>query len=109
MTAIRLDYAAAFWEDLLRLQEFLLAQGNPGVDAWIDTILDAVELLEKQPGIGRPMPGGLRELIIERGHTGYLALYRYDRKRQYVRILRIRHQRECGYLELDAADENDDF
>lgn len=107
MKPIRLDYAAAFWEDLLRLQEFLLVQADPGVDAWMGTILDAVELLEKQPGIGRPMPGGLRELIIERGHSGYLALYRYDRARQYVRLLRIRHQRECGYLEADAADDID--
>lgn len=109
MTPIRLDYAAAFWDDLLRLQEFLLAQGDPAVDAWMASILDVLELLEKQPGIGRPMPGGLRELIIERGHSGYLALYRYDRSRQYARLLRLRHQRECGYLELDAADDNDDF
>lgn len=109
MNATRLDYAAAFWADLLRVQEFLLIQGDPGADAMVESILDAVELLGKQPGIGRPMPGGLRELIIERGHAGYLALYRYDRSRQYVRVLRLRHQRECGYLEAEAADENDDM
>ncbi len=107
MLLARLDIAAAAWEDLLRLQEFLLRQGDPAVDEWMDFILDAIGVLEKQPGIGRPQPGGLRELIIERGRTGYLTLYAYDRERQYVRILRIRHQRECGYLEADAADDID--
>ncbi len=107
MTQVRLDYAAAFWDDLLRLQEFLLQQAEADADAWMDTILDSIAVLQKQPGIGRPVPGALRELIIERGHSGYLALYRYDRDRQYVRLLRIRHQRECGYLEADAAQEND--
>ena len=51
----------------------------------------------RQPGIGRPVGGGLRELIISRGHSGYLARYHLDVARQRIWVLRIRHQRESGY------------
>ncbi len=48
--------------------------------------------------VGRPVESGLRELVISRGKTGYLALYRYEEQRDRVLVLAIRHQREAGYL-----------
>jgi len=41
----------------------------------------------------------MRELVISRGATGYLALYRFDPAVDAVRILRVRHQHEAGYRE----------
>ena len=41
---------------------------------------------------------GLRELVISRGRSGCLALYRFDLSRNLVRILAIRHQRESAAL-----------
>jgi len=39
----------------------------------------------------------LRELVISRGCTGYVALYRFEEDQDAVLILAIRHQREAGY------------
>jgi plasmid stabilization system protein ParE len=39
----------------------------------------------------------LRELVISRGRTGYVALYSFEEDRDAVLILAIRHQREAGY------------
>jgi len=36
----------------------------------------------------------LRELVISRGKTGYLALYDYVEEHDVVRVLAIWHQRE---------------
>ena len=46
---------------------------------------------------GRIVEGGLRELVISFGRSGYLALYRFVPARREVRILAIRHQRELDY------------
>jgi plasmid stabilization system protein ParE len=60
-------------------------------------IVDAIEMLRKQPLIGRPAEHDLRELAISRGRTGYLALYGYDEATDRVIVHAIRHQREAGY------------
>jgi hypothetical protein len=45
--------------------------------------------------------GGLRELIISRRRSGYLARYEFDDVRDLVLVARIRHQRESGYTETE--------
>ena len=62
------------------------------------SILRALSILEEHPFIGRSHPDGLRELVISRGRTGYVALYRVDEKLEVVRVLALRHQREAGYV-----------
>jgi hypothetical protein len=39
----------------------------------------------------------MRERVVSRGRTGYLALYDYDEVRDVAVVLAIRHQREAGY------------
>jgi plasmid stabilization system protein ParE len=63
----------------------------------VDAIRSAIEMLEHHPLIGRMVRGGLRELVISFGRSGYLALYRFIPARREVRILAIRHQRELDY------------
>jgi len=56
-------------------------------------------LLETAPGIGRPFPElpELRELVINFGDSGYIALYRYCPADDVVYVLAFRHQKEAGY------------
>ncbi len=39
----------------------------------------------------------MRELVISRGKTGYLALDEYDEVADLVIVLAVRHQREQDY------------
>jgi plasmid stabilization system protein ParE len=97
MSLVFLSQAAL--DDLLRLEEFLVESDDPMAGALLDFILDALNVLTHQPGIGRPVEGGLRELIISRRRSGYLARYEFDQLRNLVLVARIRHQRESGYSE----------
>ena len=84
-------------DDLERLTDFLLQTAPESAPGTIETILDALQILARHPRIGRPLPKGLRELVISRGRTGYLALYSHDDGADIALILAIRHQREDEY------------
>lgn len=84
-------------EDLERLSDFLVETAPEVAADTVDLILDALGTLSRHPNIGRPMPHGLRELVISRGRTGYLALYSYDEHHDAVVVLAVRHQREDDY------------
>jgi len=96
----RLKYSTRARDDLDRLVEFL-EQAAPGsVPDVLDGILRALEALADHPHLGRRVgETPLRELVISRGATGYLALYEVDAARELVYVHRIRHQRETGYLD----------
>ena len=83
--------------DLDRLVDFLLATQPLEAVRTNDLITDALSILERHPMIGRPIEQGLRELVISRGNSGYLALYQYDESADVVIVLAVRHQREQGY------------
>ncbi len=95
----RVFLSQAAFDDLRRLEEFLAESEDPMAGELLDFILDALHVLTHQPGIGRPVEGGLRELIISRRRSGYLARYEFDQVRDLVLVARIRHQRESGYSE----------
>ena len=95
----RVFLSQAAFDDLRRLEEFLAESEDPIAGELLDFILDALHVLTHQPGIGRPVEGGLRELIISRRRSGYLARYEFDQVRDLVLVARIRHQRESGYSE----------
>lgn len=84
-------------DDLERLVDFV-ARTTPEIAAdTVELILNALEILSRHPNIGRPMPHGMRELVISRGRTGYVALYSYDEHDDSVLVLAVRHQREDDY------------
>jgi plasmid stabilization system protein ParE len=82
-------YSAHALNDLERAISALDAAG---------TIQSAVDNLAAHPLVGRRIEGDLRELVISFGATGYIALYRFVIRRNQVRVLALRHQREIGYL-----------
>ena len=83
--------------DLDRLVTFLIEHEPVAAQETCDLVLGAMDVLRMHPLLGRPAGGDLRELVISRGRTGYLALYDYDAQADEVVILAIRHQREAGY------------
>ena len=93
----RVTYAPAAVRDLERLQDFLAAHDANAALAAARAIADAVSVLERHPLIGRPAEAGMRELVIARGRTGYVALYDWLEAIDTVVILALRHQREAGY------------
>ncbi|WP_038210730.1 type II toxin-antitoxin system RelE/ParE family toxin [Xenophilus azovorans] len=88
-------------QDLRRLVDFLLPTDPIAAADTVNVIRQALDILTHQPRVGRPAPGRLRELVIQRGSTGYLALYRVNADLSDVEVLAIRHQRESGYHDDD--------
>ena len=95
----RVVYAEAALADLERIAEFLLSHQAENALEVFAGIRSAIEALERHPLIGRKVDAELRELVISRGNTGFVALYRYARVPDLAFVLRIRHQREAGYRE----------
>jgi plasmid stabilization system protein ParE len=87
------------FQDLVRLEMFLHGSEDPLAGELLDFILDALEVLTHQPGIGRPVEDGLRELIISRRRSGSLARYAWDDAQDRVMVAHIRQQREVGYTD----------
>jgi len=97
----RVFLSQAAFDDLIRLENFLADANDPMAGDLLDFILDALHVLTHQPCIGRPVEDGLRELIISRRRSGYLARYEFDDTNDQVLVARIRHQRESGYSEVE--------
>lgn len=95
MTRWALSIGAA--NDLERLVDCLLAEFPLEAVRTVDLVTDALAILGQHPKIGRPAGYGLRELVISRGKSGYLALYQYDESADIAIVLAVRHQRERGY------------
>ena len=95
----RLIYSVRALADLERLTDFLIESDPKAALKTVGLIEEAVELLERHPMIGRPVEPPLRELVISRGKSGYLALYSFESADDAVLILAIQHQRELGYDE----------
>jgi len=93
----KIEYAKRALEDVERLIDFLMEQDPGAAEQLLELIESALAPLKHHPLIGRPKNHGLHELVISRGHTGYLALYRYNESLDRILILAVRHQREAGY------------
>lgn len=93
----RLVLAPGALRDIERLSDFLIEQDKHAAAATARVLTDGLAILRQHPLIGREAEAGLRELVISRGRSGYVALYRYDVATDTALILAIRHQREGGY------------
>lgn len=99
----RLIYSQSALEDLERLTDFLLDHDPAVAVATVDLIREAVGVLSRHLLIGRPVDTPLRELVVSRGRSGYVALYSVERIEDVVLILAIRHQRDAGYAAAEPA------
>lgn len=92
----RLIYSERALADLERLTDFLIETDPSSAAEAIGLIAEAVNLLIRHPLVGRPVEYELRELVISRGRSGYVALYSLEEGQDAVLILALRHQREAG-------------
>jgi len=93
-----IEYSQQALDDVKRLVEFLLSQDTEPALATAEIIQDGIMLLARHPEIGRPSTDrNIRELVISRGNTGYIALYEFIESADTIVILGLRHQREAGY------------
>lgn len=81
----------------MRLYRFLAEKSPSGGSQAIDTIETALTALTHMPKIGRPVEDNIRELIIDFGSSGYLALYDFDEVIDELLVLAVQHQREKDY------------
>ena len=97
MPRVRLSARAR--ADVARLHNFLAAKDMAAAQRAMAAIRDAFVPLQHAPMIGRPVEDheALRELVIDFGATGYLALYCFEPPLDSVTILAIKHQREDDY------------
>ena len=97
MPHVRLSARAQ--SDLSRLHTFLVSKDINAAKRAMLVIREAFMPLTHAPMIGRPVEDSedLRELVIDFGASGYLALYRFEPALDAVTILAIKHQREDDY------------
>lgn len=95
-----LVYAEQALLDLERLSDFLLQTDPHAAQDTAVLVFEALEILTQHAEIGRKVHFGQRELVISRGRTGYLALYRFLPHIDRIVVLALRHQRESGYKGL---------
>jgi plasmid stabilization system protein ParE len=93
----QLEVALKALDDFDRFVAHLERHSVSDPPARIAEIIGALQILVRNPMIGRPVAGGKRELLIGAGSHGYVALYRFVKKRDAVLVLAIRSQSEEGY------------
>jgi toxin ParE1/3/4 len=93
----RVELAEEVSDDLDRILDHLIGQKIPDAAGRIGELMQAIDVLEHSPYLGRQLKSGKRELIVGRRSHGYLVLYRYLEAADLVFVLGIRGQREAGY------------
>ncbi len=95
---MRKELAPEVGDDLDRILEHLFAHQVADAPARIEDIIRAIDVLERNPLIGRLAPADFRELVIGRRARGYVALYRYVAELDMVFVLAVRGQKEdCDF------------
>lgn len=99
MPKLTLRLTEGAFTDLARVRAFLQAKNPGAAERSGQAIARALHSLEELPEIGRPIDSlpEYRELLIEFGVSGYVALYRVTDA--HIVVVAIRHQREAGYQE----------
>jgi plasmid stabilization system protein ParE len=92
-----IELAPELGDDIDRILDHLARHGVEDAPSRIREIIQAIDVLEHNPLIGRPVGGDKRELVIGRRSRGYLALYRHVPEIDTVFVLALRGQREAGY------------
>ena len=88
----RIEYAPEVFDDFDRFFDHVASTSPADAPERIAGLLEAVEILARNPLIGRPFRDGKRELVIGRGSGGYVALYRYVPDLDTVFVLAFRSQ-----------------
>jgi plasmid stabilization system protein ParE len=96
----RIELAPEVGDDFDRILNHLVQYHVENPLLRIREIIEAINILENNPMIGRPAKNNKQELIIGRRSHGYVALYRYIFEIDTVLVLAVKNQKEVGYDEL---------
>ncbi|OIR11874.1 plasmid stabilization system protein [mine drainage metagenome] len=96
----RIELAPEVGDDFDRILDHLAQYQVENPALRIREIIEAFNVLEYNPMIGRPANNDKRELVIGHHSHGYVALYRYVIEVDTVFILALRSQQEAGYAGL---------
>ena len=96
----RIELAPEVGDDFDRILDHLDQYQVENPVLRIREIIEALNVLEHNPMIGRPANNGKRELVIGRSSHGYVALYRYIVEIDTAFVLAVRSQQEAGYAGL---------
>jgi toxin ParE1/3/4 len=96
----RIELAAEVGDDFDRILDHLAKYQVDNPVLRIRDIIEALNVLEHNPMIGRPATNDKRELVIGRSSHGYVALYRYIVEIDTVFVLAVGSQQEAGYAGL---------
>ena len=96
----RIELASEVGDDFDRILEHFAKYQVENPVLCIRAIIEALNVLEHNPMIGRPTSNDKRELVIGRSSYGYVALYRYVVEVDTVFVLAVRSQQEAGYAGL---------
>ncbi len=92
----RIELAAEVGDDFDRILDHFSQYQVENPALRIREIIEAFNVLEYNPMIGRPTNNDKRELVIGQRSHGYVALYRYVAEVDTVFILAVRSQQEAG-------------
>jgi len=87
-------------QDIQRLYNFLAIKNINAAKRAINIIRESINILAKQPEVGRPvadMAVEFREWLVNFGDSGYVVLYHYDCNKQHAVVLSVKHQKEIAY------------
>ena len=93
----RIELAPEIQDDFDSILDHLAEHEVEDAPGRIREIIQAIDVLQSNPLIGRSVGTDMRELVIGRRAHGYVALYRYVEQFDTVFVLAIRSQREAGY------------
>lgn len=93
----QIELAPKVADDIERILAHLAEHGISNAPERIGQIIQSIDILRHSPLIGRLVAGGKRELVIGRGVSGYIALYRYFEPADTVFVLALLSQREAGF------------
>lgn len=96
----RIELAPEVADDFDRILDHLAQYQVENPALRVREIIEAFNVLEYNPVIGRPANNDKRELVIGHRSHGYVALYRYVAEVDTVFILAVRSQQEAGYAGL---------
>ena len=95
-----IELASEVGDDFERILDHLAQYQVENPALRIRGVIEAINVLEHNPMIGRPANNKKRELVIGRRSHGYVALYRYIVEIDTVFVLAVRSQKEAGGDEL---------
>jgi toxin ParE1/3/4 len=86
----RIELVPEVFEDFDRFFDHMARFEVDDAQECIAEIVDALQILARNPLIGRPVRDAKRELVIGQGVRGYVALYRFITGIDTVFVLAIR-------------------